>query len=285
MKTNTKLMLAKGLSRTIICARKIAGLGPVTVTVRDGITWNLDMREGIDLAIFLNQYEQTTKAIYEKLIRPGNSVVDVGANIGAQTLRFARLVGPSGNVLAAEPTDYAFGKLKANLSLNPELSTRVRAEQAVILPDETRQGTPQPVEIHSSWPLGDANVDRHPKHGGVLQTIAGARKISLDRLINESGLERVDFIKIDVDGFEKSVLESATRTFAKFKPLTMIEFAPYLHDHGGAGFQALLDFIASMGYRLEVPATGQQVELAAAAVKALCPDGASIDLLGRPILS
>lgn len=83
---------------------------------RDGIHWDLDLSEGIDFAIFLlGGLELRTLRLYRRLVQPGDTVLDVGANIGAHALPLARLVGASGRVVAFEPTQFAFCKLQRNL--------------------------------------------------------------------------------------------------------------------------------------------------------------------------
>ncbi len=93
---------------------------------RRGVAWTLDLREGIDFSIWLlGAFELSTVRAYQRILRPGAIVLDIGANIGAHTLHLARAVGTEGKVWAIEPTDYAMGKLKTNIALNPELAPRI----------------------------------------------------------------------------------------------------------------------------------------------------------------
>lgn len=76
-------------------------------------------------------------------------MLDIGANIGSHTLPLAQMVGPSGRVYSFEPTDYAFGKQRRNLSLNPELSKRVNALQSMLVgsPTQTKPEAGHPFEL------------------------------------------------------------------------------------------------------------------------------------------
>jgi hypothetical protein len=66
---------------------------------RRGLKWELDLREGIDLAIFaFGCFESETYQTIQKIVRPGSIVFDIGANIGAHTLNLARLSAPTGKV-------------------------------------------------------------------------------------------------------------------------------------------------------------------------------------------
>jgi tRNA G37 N-methylase Trm5 len=99
MKTVTKMRAAAGMYRVISTVRKLVGGGDLVRVVRNGLVWELDLSEGIDLAIFLfGQFESATAKAIERLVRPGAIVLDIGANIGAHTLPLARLVGSEGKV-------------------------------------------------------------------------------------------------------------------------------------------------------------------------------------------
>src|SRR5687767_10401878 len=121
--TKTKMAIAQLLSRTLLLQRRVVGQGPEARVVRSGLRWNLDLREGIDLSIYLVvKFERDTVRAYQRLLKPGDTVIDIGANIGAHTLQLARCVSPGGRVVAIEPTEYAFGKLKTLLENNRPLS-------------------------------------------------------------------------------------------------------------------------------------------------------------------
>ena len=77
----------------------------------------------------MGAFEKRTVAAYSRLVRPGMTVIDIGANIGAHTLPLAKLVGPTGRVIAVEPTIWAVERLRANLDLNPPLRAIVDVHQ------------------------------------------------------------------------------------------------------------------------------------------------------------
>ena len=101
----------------IVGVRAIFGLSSITKVYRRGLHWSLDLKEGIDLAIYLGVYEPETIKELKHIVKPGDVVVDIGANIGAITLPLAEYVGVDGCVIAFEPTSWAYGKLQNNLSL------------------------------------------------------------------------------------------------------------------------------------------------------------------------
>ena len=122
--TATKILIARMLYFLLHALRRPFGFRDQVVARRRGVVWNLDLREGIDLTIYVRgAFERDTLRALESLVREGATVLDVGANVGAHTLHLARLVGATGRVVAFEPTDFAMAKLRANLEANPELRT------------------------------------------------------------------------------------------------------------------------------------------------------------------
>ena len=247
MKTNHKLFVAKALFRILHHTRALFGLGDQLIVKRRGITYALDITQGIDLYIFLfGEFEVQTAAALRRIVRPGNCVLDVGANIGAHTLALAKLVGPEGKVFAFEPTEFAFNKLKAGLSLNPELSDRVSASQMFIGRSETKAA---PSFIYSSWPLVEQS-GLNPTHGGEAKTTTGTSVITLDQFCETAALDRVEVIKLDVDGYECDVLGGALETIRRCKPIFVMEIAPSALEERGTSVDALMECLVPFGYKL-----------------------------------
>lgn len=224
--TKRKIFLASLLGQLINFLRGLAGCTHQAKVRRGKILWQLDLNEGIDLSIYIfGGFELETLRVYEKLIRKGDVVVDIGANIGSHTLPLAQISGPKGKVFAFEPTSYAYQKLKKNIALNPKLAKTITALQGVILESKKIK---LPKQLYSSWPLtGDSQT--HPIHRGKLTSTEGAKVLTLDSFfIKQCKLKKLNFIKLDVDGNEKSVLSGAKKTLKKHRPTILIEAAPHL---------------------------------------------------------
>jgi FkbM family methyltransferase len=207
MKTIHKIAGARAIYHAVHAGRGLFGRADKAIFVRDGVTYDLDLSQGIDFAIFLgNAYERQTKAALRQLVLPASLVLDIGANIGAHTLPLAQLVGPTGRVMAFEPTEFAFRKLSRNLSLNPLLAARVEAYHCFLT---TGDGTTVPNAIYSSWPLA-VEAGLHAKHLGREMRTESAQARSLDSVLSEHADRRVQLVKLDVDGFECDVLQGAT---------------------------------------------------------------------------
>ena len=280
MRTEQKIRLASLLSRLVRRVRSVSGRPDVSLFRRDGLNWELDLRQGIDFAIFLQGgFEPMTLREYGRLVKAGDTVFDIGANIGAHTLPLARLVGPHGTVAAFEPTDYAFSKLRRNLALNPLLEQRIIAVQALLV---SKTEDLKPEAIPSSWslepPLPGDNI--HPVHKGSYNSLQGATAIQLDQWVDESNIDKLDFIKIDVDGFEIDVLEGAKLTLKRFRPRIMMEFAPYVFEERGQSFGELIALLQMSGY-LARQVHGGILNLSPSLEKSI-PHGGSINVILDP---
>lgn len=277
--TKRKIALAALAYRAIAAGRAIVGKDRCTIVRRGGINWSLDLREGIDFSIFLlGAFERSTVVTLQRLVGPGSVVFDIGANIGAHTLGLARIVGPAGRVFAFEPADFAFAKLKRNLALNPELEARTQARQILLAAEPSAQ---LPQMIYASWPLL-ATEPVHPKLRGRLLATSNARVDTLDRFVEREGLDRLDLIKIDVDGHEFPVLKGGARTLARFQPTLLMELSPYVHDEQAHGFGGLITLLRDAGCSLRDASSGKLLPLQADELQALIPDGAGINVVARP---
>jgi FkbM family methyltransferase len=247
LNTRTKIALARIAYVMLMALRRPLGLGNIVETTRGGVRWRFDLNEGIDFALYLfGRFEPDTVNAYRHAVKPGDVVLDIGANIGAHTLFLAQAVGASGKVVAFEPTTYAYGKLTANISLNPDLARVIEAEQAMLV-DTT---TALPTAIYSSWPLSAPSGAQHPKHLGVPMDTAGARRVTLDDYLDGAGLAPVRFIKLDVDGHECAVLRGAHNTLRRDKPVLLMEMMPYGLTEAGSSLESLLGLLTGAGYRL-----------------------------------
>jgi FkbM family methyltransferase len=278
LSTNTKIALAASASTLVLGTRRLVGRGPAALVRRGGHRWALDLREGIDFSIYLlGAFEPGTARALRRLIRPGDVVFDIGANIGAHTLGMAASVGPTGTVVAVEPSDEAFAKLTRNVALNPDLHSRVRLRQRLMAATED---APAPSALYSSWPLRPTGPV-HPRHGGRLATTAGASVATLDALMAAESLSRLDLIKLDVDGFEALVLRGGELTLRRAQPVIVMELAPYVHAEAGGSFADLVDLLSQAGYQAVEADSGRPVPFDTAALERRIPAGASLNIIAR----
>lgn len=244
--TQTKLRIARILSATAILARKCLRKPSLDQFTRKGIRWELDLNEGIDLSIYLfGRFEYDVYHGYKNSISTGHVILDIGANIGAHSLPMAELAGSNGRVHAFEPTVFAVSKLKKNLSLNPELEQRVVVHHTLLNDGSALDASKE--SIPSSWNLNPDDEATHPQHGGSFMELGDVTVSSLDDIVKEAGISRVDLIKLDVDGNEWSVLQGSAETFDAYEPDVLMEFAP---DYDLEDFEKILQFFKARNYQI-----------------------------------
>jgi len=185
-------------------------------------------------------------AIYRRMIGEGAIVIDVGANIGAHSLVIAKCVGPGGRVVAIEPTAYACQRLSEQIGLNPNYAPRITMVQAMLM--GTKQA-PLVDLVESSWPLEDSD-DAHPQHAGIAKPTTGAKVSTVDDIVLDLQLPAVNFIKIDVDGYEIEVLRGARNTLQKSRPIVFFEYAPYLLVGKGYDPSEIAEIFTSARYSI-----------------------------------
>ena len=255
------------------------GLSDQFVCARRGINWHLNLNEGIDLSIYLlGGFEVDTLNRYQKMINPGDIVLDIGANIGAHTLPLAALVGNTGKVYSFEPTKYAFSKQIRNIDLNPELKNRIAACQIML----TANPAALPNEIYSSWPLDDVE-NLHEKHLGKLMSTQDAEAQRLDDFVDKLGITKVAFIKLDVDGNELDVLKGAVKTIHTSKPKVMLELAPYVFENRPEDFDDILDIFWNQGYQFTDIPSGKKLPQSIQGIKALIPKDGCLNVIATCI--
>jgi len=279
LKTRHKIALAKALRLPLVLFSRALRKGTVQTVTRGGIVWSLDLNEGIDLAVYtFGCFEPTTSRVLETLVVPGVVVVDIGANIGAHTLPLARRVGQDGRVFAFEPTRFAYAKLQRNLELNPQLASRVRAEQ-MFLADTSAASVPE--AVYSSWPLNRSD-NQHKKHGGVARNTSGATAVKLDDYVLEHAIDRVHLIKMDVDGHECQVLRGAGNILKIHRPVIVMELAPYALREAGESLDELIGILSKAGYSLYAETSQALLPMKVNQLDAMVVDGGSMNVIAKP---
>jgi FkbM family methyltransferase len=154
---------------------------------------------------------------------PSDAVaLDIGANIGATSIILGHYL-PHGKVFALEPGKIIFGLLKQNLK-SSGLPQVTPLNCAVADQTETVRFIEQSAYGH---------VDLNETAGSADEETA-VKAYALDDLVDELKLDRLDFIKVDVEGFEPQFFKGARRTLARFNPVIYFELNSWcLIDHAG----------------------------------------------------
>ena len=227
--------------------------GPVRIRARGGLTFIVDpvSNVGLERALYYDgTYEEGTLAFLERMLRPGDTVIDVGAHFGLMSLVASRCVGSGGRVLSLEPQPENFSRLVRHIQLNGAdsvvpLNAAVGATggSGVIYRRER-------ADTGSASMLPSGNPE---SHGSTV------RMVSLDALCAEQRLESIRLVKIDVEGWELEVLQGATRLLSgSDAPIVVMECSSLHPLHGGERSD-LFRFITSVNdYQVFTLARGKE---------------------------
>jgi FkbM family methyltransferase len=183
------------------------------------------------------EWTHSEMRILEQVIRPGMTVLDIGANIGCHTLAFSKAVGANGRVLGLEPQPFLFRLLAANLVTNEVanvLALNAGAGKApgwMDLPDIT---------YHAPNNYGALKLDPFLADGEAEKKNI---PIPVHRLDDLPFAQTAGVIKIDVEGMEPAVLEGARGIISRRRPVLFVE-----NESPGAGSEALLGLLSTMNY-------------------------------------
>ncbi len=195
-----------------------------------------------DPLIRYGKFEEFEISILKDALKPGMSVLDLGANIGVYSLIAAQSVGPTGSVYSFEPEPQNFQLLVRNLGENG-LSNVTPLQKAV----SSRNGT---ITLYfddinfSCASLGKPNVTRDS--GGV-----EVEAITLDSFVQQNSV-RVDFIKIDIQGAEGLFLQGAKSVLSSQNPQILMEYWPFGLENLGSDPKEVWRSFEELGYEISV---------------------------------
>lgn len=195
----------------------------------------------IGRSILLNSYEPEVVSVFHNHIKPGMTVIDVGANIGFYSILSATLVGTSGRVLAVEPNMANVRLLEASRRLNGFKNIEVAPVAAAI-----KTGV---LVLHA----GESNGTTSQPKG--VDDVLGATQlvpcVSVDSLLSEG--HEAHFVKVDVEGSEPLAIQGMRRLIERCKPFIVSEFSPEsLPSFSNCNGTEYLNLLVSMGYSLGI---------------------------------
>jgi FkbM family methyltransferase len=214
---------------------------------RRGFRWHLSMDRYIDRQIATKgTFEPATTELVLKFVKPGMTVLDVGANIGYFTLLFGRQVGPSGRVWAFEPVKRYQEAIKLHLQTN-RLDDTVQL-LSFGLSDRTLR---VPISVD------EFGASMHSASSSTTFEIEEIDIARLDDVVREQNINKVDFIKLDIDGHEPAFVRGAQSTIRSHMPVMVLEFAQAWLDVAGEDARTLKTAIEELGYTLYSEKTRQ----------------------------
>ena len=202
----------------------------------------LDDKDSLRLSIN-GSFEEFETETLKKIIKEGDVVIDIGANIGYYTLLFAKLVGGKGKVFAFEPDPDNFQLLKKNVEIN--------GYQNVVLERKALSNKNGKTKLY----LCDFNRGAHRIFESELcKKSIEIETVRLDDYFSKLHLnEPISFIKMDTEGSELGVIEGMRSILQENKDMKiMTEFAPFSIKEYGRKPEELMNVLTENGFKLYV---------------------------------
>ena len=235
--------LANWSIRQVLPARVIFGEAVVVLNPDDPV---------VSGALHFGVYEKAETKFFQTACRAGMTFLDVGANIGYYTALAARAVGPTGKIIALEPDPESFKYLEQTIAASA-------AENVQAFPVAASDAS-------ASLPLyisADNRGDNRLYAPEETRPQVEVEVVPADALLRENKIDTVDFIKIDVQGYEPKVIAGLRDTIVRSPKLTLLtEFWPKgIRDAGGDPIE-FLNTLRNLGLTLhELKSDGELTEL------------------------
>lgn len=230
--------------------RKFCVSDELKVHVNPNFWMNVSPRDYATYGIyFFGTYDPLMTSVFTHLIKPGETVWDVGTERGWFTLHMAKLVGPTGRVDSFEAFPPTFEKLNRNVALNN--LPWVRTNCAGVIDKKTKMWfVPPSNQVTNNIDfLNDCSgvgylTDRY-KDGAI-----EVNTISMDEYYTEQNIQKLSLVKIDIEGAEVNALRGAKNIILKDRPVIAIEFNRQTALRANSSVEELNELLISYGYKL-----------------------------------
>jgi FkbM family methyltransferase len=224
---------------------KIKYLPPHKKLVLDDYLGNvkveIDTSFPIEKQLINGYYDPIVHNIIDEHVKKDFVCIDVGANIGAISLALAQKIAPTGKLFCIEPGQENFQKLCNNFKLNPELN-----------------GITQSYQLGLSDKEGTLNWSEDPNNlGNATLLSAGGIPVpvtTLDIFCRSNAIEKLDFVKVDVEGMEYEVLKGGEQVINNYRPLLFLETNPLFETARQMPLSSMIfDLLSDWKYKVVDP--------------------------------
>lgn len=215
--------------------------GTWRMVTHNGIQYRVDISKLLDYSIYFNQVRDLAWNNLFRIIEPNFNIIDAGANIGYLSLNFAKSC-QEGKIFSFEPDSETFESLQTNVQLNNFKNINI---YKCALGEAKKSG--ELFRLYINNPGANRILDRRPEKSISSEVV---QIETLDNLDNKIHFERIDLIKIDVEGFEMFVLKGAIELIKRWRPILFLELVDINLREQNCSALEVLKFIKTLDYEI-----------------------------------
>jgi FkbM family methyltransferase len=226
-----------------------------TFTLSNGALFEYPLDSTLGNLLSVDNFESVELDFVVKSLSPGDVLLDVGANGGLYSVLASKQVGPLGHIYAFEPGIRELSLFRRNIKINSCENITI-VSKAV----SNQSGTTQFAISHDGAMNSLKQTDHPMQKFKEWQTV---EMTTLDTFIEDAGIDKVDFIKIDVEGAENLAFEGAKKLLSSDNKMTILfEACDANSESFGYSARDLLTSIKSMGFYIYyLDRKGQLIEV------------------------
>jgi FkbM family methyltransferase len=240
-----------GFLSRLIPAPRLYRRGVKRTVIRDGIRYELDPSCMMQWYVYWDFKEKQRERLYS-LVGPGDVVLDVGTNIGETLLHFSRLVGPDGFVYGFEPDPVNFEAGMRNVEMNAVENVHIFSIGISDKQDSLRLFRVDPNNLGMNRILSETEAEGY-------QDFTTIDLDALDNIVHANEIDRVNVMKIDIEGYEMHALRGARDLLAKHRPRLFIEVGYTRLIQNGTSPTELVRLLEDNGYSVRHAETDENI--------------------------
>ena len=244
----TRRFQPKGIDRIVRMLSPPGNDRPIrsVVDYDDGLLFHCDTQSFLEWYIFFyGAFRPEVSKLINRMLRPGQVAIDIGANVGMHSVIMANRVGPTGHVVVFEPDPHPMGRLRRNMALNG-IDWVTTVEAAVSARSETRT-----FYLHDDSIGNFANASLVAANVGKQTASVEMQVVSIDEWMRDNPLPRVDVVKLLAQGEEYNALQGMRGLIERDRPKIFFLYEPSYWHRQDLELMDAVKFFAGHGYGVQ----------------------------------
>jgi FkbM family methyltransferase len=244
----TRRFQPKGIDRLVRMLYPPGNDRPIrsVVDYDEGLLFHCDTQSFLEWYIFFyGAFRPEVSRLINRMLRPGQVAIDIGANVGMHSVIMANRVGPTGHVVVFEPDPHPMGRLRRNMALNG-IDWVTTVEAAVSARSETRT-----FYLHDDTIGNFANASLVAANVGKQTASVEMQVVSIDEWMRDNPLPRVDVIKLLAQGEEYNALQGMRGLIERDRPKIFFLYEPSYWHRQDLELMDAVKFFAGHGYGVQ----------------------------------